>query len=232
MLKPRLLICQSIPDENLRQYLTQNNFVVEPARSSNILDKISCADYDIAIIDTVPDNPDRLCLAKEIRAIDNKIGLVFLPTESALDEIVEGLNLGIDEYIIPPYNIYELMARLRALARRIQYNKRVIKNVYQIGRFTFKVREHILIFDNENELAATKLSDKKNRLLQMLCSYMGELVPRNEFLKTLWGDANWYNTRTMDVYIVHLRRALARDPNVIIENIPRQGYRLIVKNSD
>lgn len=230
MLKIRILIYQNVPCLDVQKYLSQNNFIVHIAKDRlELINNLTKQDYDFCILDSEPNNPSKHSLISEVKRLNKRVGIVFLTALASLDQITEGFELGADEYIVKPFNIHELMCRLKAINRRLGPLKRIVLNEYNIGRFKFKVAERLLIFDNESELVAARLSERKTRLLQMLCSYMGELVPRSDFLKTIWGEDNYYNSRTMDVYIVHLRKLLSRDPDVIIENIQRQGYRLLIK---
>ena len=109
------------------------------------------------------------------------------------------------------------------------YEERKQKN--QIGRFSFDTQKQLLTLDNDPE-KATKLTTKENELLALLCAHSNEILQRDYALKTIWIDDNYFNARSMDVYITKLRKHLKADDQIEIINIHGKGYKLIVPDEE
>ena len=103
--------------------------------------------------------------------------------------------------------------------------------LYKIGRFTFDTQKQLLTLDNKSD-QATKLTTKENELLALLCAHSNEILQRDYALKTIWIDDNYFNARSMDVYITKLRKHLKPDEQIEIINIHGKGYKLIVPEED
>ena len=139
----------------------------------------------------------------------------------------DGFTIGADDYITKPFSMEELVFRIEAILRRVRGKKTKESTMYTIGRFTFDTQKQLLTLDNNPE-KATKLTTKENELLALLCAHSNEILQRDYALKTIWIDDNYFNARSMDVYITKLRKHLKPDPQVEIINIHGKGYKLIV----
>ena len=160
-----------------------------------------------------------------------EVPVIFL---SARDEDVDrlhGLGLGADDYITKPFSMEELVFRIEAILRRVRGKKTKESTLYQIGRFSFDTQKQLLTLDNDPE-KATKLTTKENELLALLCAHSNEILQRDYALKTIWIDDNYFNARSMDVYITKLRKHLKPDNQIEIINIHGKGYKLIVPDED
>ena len=122
----------------------------------------------------------------------------------------------------------ELVKRVEAILRRVRGKKNRESTMYKIGRFTFDTQKQLLTIDGKS----TKLTTKENELLALLCSHANEILKRNDALRTIWIDDNYFNARSMDVYITKLRKHLKADDQIEIINIHGQGYKLIVPEED
>ena len=120
----------------------------------------------------------------------------------------------------------ELLYRIEAILRRICVKKSRITNEYKLGKFTFDTQKQLLIIDGK----VTKLTTKECELLTLLAQNANNILERNYALKTIWVEDNYFNARSMDVYITKLRKLLKDDPNVEIINIHGKGYKLIIPN--
>lgn len=118
----------------------------------------------------------------------------------------------------------ELVFRIEAILRRVHGKKSKESTQYKIGRFSFDTQKQLLTLGDQQ----TKLTTKENELLSLLCSHSNEILQRDFALKTIWIDDNYFNARSMDVYITKLRKHLKDDPNIEIINIHGKGYKLIV----
>ena len=183
--------------------------------------------YDICVLDVMMPKKDGFTLAQEIRQANAEVPIIFLTAKQLKEDILEGFKIGADDYITKPFSMEELVFRIEAILRRVRGKKTKESTMYTIGRFTFDTQKQLLTLDNNPE-KATKLTTKENELLALLCAHSNEILQRDYALKTIWIDDNYFNARSMDVYITKLRKHLKPDPQIEIINIHGKGYKLIV----
>ena len=154
--------------------------------------------------------------------------IIFLTAKTQKDDILEGFKIGADDYIPKPFSMEELVFRIEAILRRVRGKKSKESTLYHIGRFTFDTQKQLLTIGDQQ----TKLTTKENELLALLCSHRNEVLQRDFALRTIWIDDNYFNARSMDVYITKLRKHLKADDQIEIINIHGKGYKLIVPDDD
>ena len=140
-----------------------------------------------------------------------------------LDRVL-GLSIGADDYITKPFSMEELLYRMQAVLRRTKGDINKKRDIYQIGRYKFDTHKQLLIFGDREQ----KLTTKESELLRLLCNNANQVLERNFALRTIWIDDNYFNARSMDVYITKLRKYLKEDPSIEIMNIHGTGYKLIM----
>jgi two-component system OmpR family response regulator len=167
---------------------------------------------------------DGITLAKDIRKINPDVPIIFLTARSQKEDILEGFRTGADDYITKPFSMEELLYRIQAILKRttVTYPARK-QDLYVIGNYTFNPLKQHLIFGDHT----VKLTTKESELLELLCRHSNEILERNFALKSIWIDDNYFNARSMDVYITRLRKYLKNDPSVKILNIHGRGYKLL-----
>lgn len=180
------------------------------------------ADFDFLILDVMMPVKDGLTLAKEIRGIDKNVPMLFLTAKSMKEDTLEGFNAGADDYMTKPFSMEELLARMGAILRRTGGEGTTEESQYQVGKYIFKPLERTLEFNGD----ASRLTTKENDLLKLLCKNANGVLERNDALKAVWGDDNYFNGRSMDVYIAKLRKHLNRDEKIEIMNIHGRGFKL------
>ena len=180
--------------------------------------------YDMCLLDVMMPKMDGFTMARELRSINSEVPIMFLTAKNLKDDILEGFKLGADDYLTKPFSMDELVYRMEAILRRVKARSRQMATRYQLGRFTFDTQRQLLSIDDKS----TKLTTKESELLTMLCTHMNDILERDLALKTIWIDDNYFNARSMDVYITKLRKHLKDDPNVEINNVHGKGYRLVV----
>lgn len=180
--------------------------------------------YDICIFDVMMPIKDGFTLASEIRMKNSTIPIIFLTAKSMKDDVLEGFSKGADDYITKPFSMEELLFRIEAILRRTKGKKGADKKIWEIGKFVFDLKKQELS-DGENK---QKLTTKESDLLQLLCNNINQVLERNFALKAIWIDDNYFNARSMDVYITKLRKYLKSDPSVQIINVHGKGYKLVV----
>ncbi len=229
--KLRILLCED--DENLgmllREYLVAKDYDAELYPDGEAGYKaFSKNKYDICVLDVMMPKKDGFTLASEIRAVNSEIPIIFLTAKTLKDDILEGFKIGADDYLTKPFSMEELTFRIEAILRRVRGKKNKENTVYKIGKFTFDTQKQILSIGDKQ----TKLTTKESELLSLLCSHANEILQRDFALKTIWIDDNYFNARSMDVYITKLRKHLKEDESIEIINIHGKGYKLIVPSED
>jgi len=181
-------------------------------------------EFDFIILDVMMPILDGFSVAREIRENDKDTPILFLTAKSLQEDVMEGFEVGADDYLSKPFHMDELLARLEAIMRRTD-NKKTAKKVdsYVIGKYSFDVIRNILSIGGVDQ----KLTSKEAALLEMLCANVNETMDRSEALKKIWFDDSYFNARSMDVYVTKLRKYLKGDPTIEILNVHGVGFKLI-----
>ena len=229
--KVKILLCED--DENLgmllREYLQAKGFVAELCSDGEAGFKAFLkTKFDICVLDVMMPKKDGFTLAQEIRSANTDVPIIFLTAKTLKEDILEGFKLGADDYITKPFSMEELVFRIEAILRRTKGKKSRESTVYRLGQFTFDTQKQLLQIGEKQ----TKLTTKENELLALLCSHSNEILQRDFALKTIWIDDNYFNARSMDVYITKLRKHLKDDPQIEIINIHGKGYKLITPEAE
>lgn len=209
----------------LKNYLNAKSYPTTLcANGSLALDAFATSGYGMCILDIMMPEMDGLTLAREIRLSDPEIPIIFLTARNQREDVLEGFKSGADDYITKPFSMEELLYRIEAILRRTAGSSLNRKDEnYVIGEYIFDPRKQVL----SHKSAEVKLTTKESELLDLLCRQGNEILERNYALKTIWVDDNYFNARSMDVYITRLRKYLRKDSSVKILNIHGKGYKLI-----
>jgi DNA-binding response OmpR family regulator len=211
----------------LKEYLEAKGYsTVLAVNGKQGYDVFSKDKFDICILDVMMPIKDGYTLAKEIRAIDVNVPVVFLTAKSMKEDAIEGFTAGADDYITKPFSMEELLLRIKAILRRSE-NKTSINSEqaeFQIGNYKFDYKHQTL----EIKGVAQKLTTKEADLLKLLCLNANEVLDRNFALKSIWHDDNYFSGRSMDVYIAKLRKYLKEDSSVELINVHGKGFKLLI----
>jgi DNA-binding response OmpR family regulator len=181
--------------------------------------------YDICILDIMMPKKDGFTLAKDIRMVNPDIPIIFLTAKNMKEDVLEGFKLGADDYITKPFSMEELIMRIEAILRRTsQESLSNAQPVFTLGKYIFDTRKQTLALGDE----VVKLTTKESDLLKLLCQNANKILERNYALRSIWIDDNYFNARSMDVYITKLRKHLKEEPTVEIINVHGKGYKLIM----
>ena len=229
--KLKILLCED--DENLgmllREYLQAKGYQAVLCQDGEVgYREFAKGKFDIAVLDVMMPKKDGFTLAQEIRQANTEIPIIFLTARALKHDILEGFKIGADDYITKPFSREELVLRIEAILRRVHGKKAKDATVFRIGRFVFDAQKQLLTIGEKQ----TKLTTKENELLALLCAHSNEILQRDFALKTIWIDDNYFNARSMDVYITKLRKHLKDDDQIEIINIHGKGYKLIVPDAD
>ena len=224
--KKKILLCED--DENLgmllREYLNAKGFDTTLCADGELGYKAFTEDkYDLCVFDVMMPRKDGFTLAKEVKQVNKDVPIIFLTARNMKEDVYLGFELGADDYLTKPFSMEELTYRIEAVMRRSLKRKNKDRTSYPLGSFVFDTQKQTLT----RESVVIKLTTKECELLTLLCLNIGEILQRDYALKTIWVDDNYFNARSMDVYITKLRKHLKDDPSVEIINVHGKGYKLI-----
>jgi len=214
----------------LKNYLELNDYIVTLCPDGKKgLTSFRNNIYDLCILDVMMPEMDGFTLAKEIKAINEKIPLIFLTAKKLKQDLIEGYQIGADDYVTKPFDSEVLLYKLKVILNR---NGAIIQKEkpakYTFGMYTFNSHTREL----KSNSSTKKLSPKETELLKLLCENINDIVPRELALNKIWKDNSYFTTRSMDVFVAKLRKYLKEDPSIEIINVHGNGFRLILKNAN
>jgi two-component system, OmpR family, response regulator len=213
----------------LLEYLEAKGFEVKLANDGKKgADMYFKGSFDLLLLDVMMPVKDGLTLAKEIRTVDKNVPIIFLTAKSMKEDTIDGFNAGADDYITKPFSMEELLVRVNAVLRRTNKVRSAESTDvdFKIGSYQFNSEKQILQHNGSEQ----KLTTKESQLLRLLCVHKNDVLDRNFALKSIWHDDNYFNGRSMDVYIAKLRKYLKDDSKVEIINIHGKGFKLLVNS--
>ena len=176
---------------------------------------------DILVLDVMMPLKDGFTLAKEIRENDKRIPIIFLTAKSQTDDVIEGFNHGGNDYLKKPFSMEELIVRIKALLSRIELKPNL--ETIKIGAYIFNKTKQTLQYSSDT----IQLTHRESELLFYLYEKKNQILDRSFILNKLWGNDDFFNARSMDVFITKLRKKLKKDTDIQIINIRGYGYKLI-----
>jgi two-component system response regulator TrcR len=208
----------------IKDSLEQRNYLVTHApdgkKGYNLFQQET---FSLCIVDVMLPFTDGFTLVKQIRAFNTDVPVLFLTAKTATEDIIEGYKSGGNDYLKKPFSLEELFLRVNELLKRAAVQNGYAETELFIGKYVFIPHKQVLKLGN----GEVKLSHRETSLLLLLYRNRNSLLERKSALMTLWGDDNFYNTRTMDVFITRLRRHLKQDGTIEILNIRGVGYKLL-----
>jgi DNA-binding response OmpR family regulator len=224
----RILLAED--DENLgnllQAFLKSKGYHVSLAKNGKkAFEQFVSDDFSFCILDVMMPEMDGFTLAKEIREIDKNIPILFLTAKAMKEDKLEGFSIGADDYLTKPFAMEELLARINAIMRRSVPNNASENELLKIGNISFEPHLRMLHLSSGSK----KLTTKENQLLKLLAKNENEILDRQATLRAIWGDDNYFNGRSMDVYIAKLRKMLKEDPAIEIMNVHGKGFKLVIK---
>lgn len=178
---------------------------------------------DVCVLDIMLPNKDGFTIADEIRAKDTQVPIIFLSAKSQTSDVINGFQLGANDYIRKPFSMEELIVRIENVLKNKTAAPEEIEEA-KIGEYTFNVRRQTLHHPAEQR----RLSYRESELLKLLYANRDKIVERSEILTLLWGSDSFFNSRNLDVYITKLRGYLKQDPSIEIITIKGIGYRFVM----
>lgn len=231
MQQQKILLVEDDPNLGLllEDYLQiKGKFKVVLAKDGDAgLRAFTADDFDICILDVMMPKKDGFTLAKEIRKINPSVPLIFASAKAMIEDKTTAYNLGGDDYITKPFRIEELLLRINALLKRSATTASKDEKqatTFNIGTYFFDYTNQVIVRNEQQQ----KLSTKEAELLRLLCLKINDVLTREEALLKIWHDDNYFNGRSMDVFLSKLRKFLKDDTNVEILNVHGRGYKLLV----
>ena len=224
----RILLCEDDPNlgKLLSDYLNAKGFGTTWAQDGNEGVKTYFREtFDFVILDVMMPRKDGFEVATEIRKESKSIPILFLTARSMKEDTLEGFKVGADDYMTKPFSMEELLVRINAILRRTSSLPQDGEEItaFNLGVFEFDYNKQKLSHNGDKQ----KLTTKENELLFLLSRHKNGLLERSHALSAIWGDANYFNGRSMDVYIAKLRKHLKADDRIEILNVHGKGFKLI-----
>ena len=214
----------------VRESLEERGFKVDLcANGQQALRQFLKQKPDILVLDVMMPEMDGFELAKKIRETDKIPPIIFLTAKSQVKDVVNGFEIGANDYLKKPFSVEELIVRIKVLVspnRLFVPQASLKKNINEsiiIGSLTFNPVKNNL----QQGINTWNLTARESELLHLICGFEHETVPRKVLLQKLWGDDNFFNARSLDVFITKLRNHLKADPHVQLINIRGVGYKLV-----
>ncbi len=209
-----LIIKESLETRNFKILLCQNGEKAFEVYKNN--------QPELLVLDVMMPKKDGFTLAKEIRIIDKTIPIIFLTAKSQTQDVVKGFTIGGNDYLKKPFSMEELIVRINNLLNKNKLEK--APEILKFGNYIFDFPKQTLQFLND---AIIQLTHREANLLFHLIKNKNQVLDRSLILNKLWGNDDFFNARSMDVFITKLRKKLKKDNSIQIINVRGYGYKLI-----
>ncbi|PKB17793.1 response regulator transcription factor [Flavobacterium sp. 5] len=216
-------------DDETLAYLTKDNLEQNKYEVTHCGDGKSCFEtfkkerFDICILDIMLPKMDGFELATEIRKINSEIPIIFLSAKTLKEDRIKGLRLGADDYLVKPFSIEELLLKIEIFLKRSQKNTSFEKLIYTVGKYHFDSKNYLVF----NESEKINLTQREAELLKLFLDNKNAVMKREQILTSLWGDDDYFMGRSLDVFISRLRKILANEKGISIENLHGIGFKFV-----
>ena len=217
-------------DDATLAFLTKDNLEQNNYEVNHVADGISCLEnfkaqtFDICILDIMMLKLDGFEVATAIRKINSEIPIIFLSAKTLKEDRIKGLKLGADDYLVKPFSIEELILKIEIFLKRSQKIIKTETENYQVGKFTFEPKSYKLNSQSET----ISLTERESELLKYFLENKNVVLKREQILKQLWGDDDYFMGRSLDVFISRLRKILNQEKNITIENLHGIGFKFVI----
>ncbi len=210
----------------VQDFLTIDGYSVHLCRDGKEgLQMFNKNNYDLCLLDVMLPEKDGFSIAEDIRKVNREIPIIFLTAKSQSEDKIKGFKAGADDYITKPFNNDEFLMRIEAVLRRSQgvaIAEEENKGLYELGDYTFDSINLRLKIGEEDK----KLTKREAAILKLLAENRNKVIERNLVLNMIWGDDNYFNGRSLDVFITKLRKYLSDDEKIKINNLHGVGFKL------
>ncbi len=227
MAKCRILYAE---DDETIAFLTQDSLqpeyeVVHCANGESALEEFKKGEFDICLLDIMMPKMDGFELATEIRKLNSEIPILFISAKTLKEDRIKGLKIGADDYLVKPFSIEELMLKIEIFLKRSQKNtSQIEQHLHKVGNCEFDSKNYTVTCQNNT----VSLTQREAELLSFFIDHKNTVLKREEILKALWGEDDYFMGRSLDVFISRLRKIFAEDDSVKIENLHGIGFKFRV----
>lgn len=204
----------------LVDHLESEGFDVKLCKDGELaLKAFNSGSFQLCLLDVMMPKMDGFALAKAIREKDKKIPLIFITAKSLKEDKLKGYDIGADDYITKPFDEEELLWKIKALIRRMPDDKNP-NEIITIGKYSFDVSNQSLSIQGN----VKRITEKECEILKYLSKNRNQIIKREEMLKELWGENDYFLGRSLDVFITKIRKYLKDDAALQIENVFGVGF--------
>lgn len=220
-----------VEDDETIAYLTKDNLELRGYKVDHVPDGVMAMEsfesesYDLCLFDIMLPRLDGYTLTSRIREIDPDIPILFLSAKSMTEDKIKGLSLGGDDYITKPFSIDELVLRIEVFLKRRISQISDVQDIYRLANVEYDYPNQLIHIKGKQ----IKLTQRENDLLKYLFENSNKLIKREDILKSVWGDDDYFLGRSLDVFISRLRKIFNSETAIKIENIHGVGFRFITK---
>ena len=208
------IIKESLETRNFKVFLATNG--------KDALELYQKEKIEVLVLDVMMPKKDGFTLAKDIRETNTEIPIIFLTAKSQTSDVLEGFSVGGNDYLKKPFSMVELIVRIHNLLNKSNTSKK--EQLTQIGTYKFNFQKQTLQYKTTEKM---NLTLREAQLLLQLLKHKNQVLDRSVVLKELWGNDDFFNARSMDVFITKLRKKLKLDATIQIVNVRGYGYKLI-----
>lgn len=220
-------------DDETLAFLTKDNLeqhgynVTHCADGNIFLEEFKNDTFDLCILDIMLPKKDGFELATEVRKVNSDIPIIFLSAKTLKEDRIKGLRLGADDYMVKPFSIEELILKIEIFLKRSQKVAINEQHIYDLGKYKFDSKNYFVYTATEK----VNLTQRESELLTLFLNNKNVVLKREEILTALWGDDDYFMGRSLDVFISRLRKIIASEDGISIENLHGIGFRFSDSNS-
>lgn len=191
---------------------------------TSALEAFNTQDFDICLLDIMMPGINGFELAQYIRDKNTEIPIIFISAKALKEDRIKGLKIGADDYIIKPFSIEELILKIEVFLKRSKKTT-AYPPQYKVGKYNFDPKNYTL----QDSLNMITLTQREAELLLYFIRHKNTVLKRQDILKAIWGDDDYFMGRSLDVFISRLRKVLVNEENIVIENLHGIGFRFSEK---
>lgn len=223
MTKYKILYAED--DETLafltKDNLEQNYEVTHCSDGEMALETFRNDSFDVCVFDIMMPKMDGFELAEAVRKLNSDVPILFLSAKTLKEDRIKGLRIGADDYLVKPFSIEELLLKIEIFLKRTNKNTVVENKNYAVGKYQFDSK-NFLVFNAHEKITLTQ---RESDLLKFFIENKNVVLKREQILKSLWGEDDYFMGRSLDVFISRLRKILANEAGISIENLHGIGFR-------
>ena len=222
MTKYKILYAED--DETLafltKDNLEQNYEVTHCSDGEMALETFKNDSFDVCVFDIMMPKMDGFELAEAVRKLNSDVPILFLSAKTLKEDRIKGLRIGADDYLVKPFSIEELLLKIEIFLKRTNKNTVVENKNYAVGKYQFDSK-NFLVFNADEKITLTQ---RESDLLKFFIENKNVVLKREQILKSLWGEDDYFMGRSLDVFISRLRKILANEAGISIENLHGIGF--------